>query len=305
MKTGHMRSFRQAMPDDNPLFRRRQATVKQFPALCYTLSMNNKTTQIIIIVGIIAVVGGAVYGLFQLSKNKVGTNGDTTTAGAQDQTNAVLLNIESHIAGNSTFQRSFFVPNTPRIQVNVAIKSSETSITTPSGTVIHQDNTAGKNVTYSFDKENGKNIFKISKPAQGTWLIQITSTSPDSQPFSITVSAMTTEAATIITSKKVYAAGEDIQVTATATDQGKPVPGARWDIIYGPYTGVTPTNVQPLAVFDDGKNNDGAANDGVFGGSIPAAGLIGKYHIEGDVVFPSGLNLNTVIFVETPSPQLE
>lgn len=267
--------------------------------------MNNKSTQIIIIAGIIVVLGGAVYGLSQLSKNKSGTNGDSATVGASDQTNAVLLNIESRIAGNGTFQRSFFVPNTPRIQVDVTVKSSETSITTPSGTVIHQDNTAGKNVKYSFNKENGKNTFKISKPAQGTWLIQITSTSADPQPFSIMVRAMTTEAASISTSKKVYAAGEDIQVTATATDQGKPVPGARWDIIYGPYTGGTPINVLPLAVFDDGKNNDGAASDGVFGGSIPAGGLIGKYHIEGDVIFPSGLNLNTVIFVETPVPQLE
>ncbi len=267
--------------------------------------MSNKSTQIVIIIGIIAVIGGAVYASLSLVKKQPGqtTNTANSTTATNVGVNGVLMNIESNLAGNRTFLRPFFVPSVTAMKLTITLTSADITIINPAGVTTTAANAAAQGAKYSFDEKKNQAIFTISSPATGTWEVQLISTVEDSHPFAVFVEAPTNEAAVIVATKLSYAAGEDIVITATASDRSQPVPEARWDIVYGPYTGVTPINVLPLVVLDDGNHSDGQANDGVFGGTISGAGLQGKYHIEGDVLFPSGLNLNTVTIVETPPAQ--
>lgn len=277
-------------------------TVHPAPALCYTFPVNNKSTQTVLIIGIIAVIGGAVYASLSLVKKQPITNtANTNTNATYTQTqNSTLLNFESRLKGNATFSRPFFVPETKSLKVSVIMTSADITVLTPAGIAITPTTASSYNTKYSFDAKTGQAIFTISKPAAGTWQVQLTSTITDEKFFVIKVEAPITAAASITMTKTTVSDVDGILITAKATDNGQPVPGTRWDIIYGPYAGVTPADVQPLVVYDDGQHDDGAANDGIFAASLPTIGITGHFYIEGDVRYPSGLNVNTVTFFDIP-----
>jgi len=114
--------------------------------------------------------------------------------------------------------------------------------------------------------------FLIRNPPAGNWTVSFVAPSVNGTP-SVPVTGATWEASIGLRSpitlgveiaESGYLVGESLKVTASANRDGIGLTGLTVNASFKLTTGITATN---FTLFDDGSHDDGAANDGVYGGS--------------------------------------
>jgi CSLREA domain-containing protein len=155
------------------------------------------------------------------------------------------------------------------------------------GTII-DPSTADVDRNVSFVSGETYASYTVHAPEPGQWQLRISGEAGQAYESSVTTNTAMIVSASI--DKKEYSSGEPIKFTASVEDDVSPfsaspeyIHGATMQVVYE-----DPRHVQStFALYDDGLHEDGAANDGVYGGIFPNTLLEGIYNFNVQI---SGVN---------------
>lgn len=145
----------------------------------------------------------------------------------------------------------------------------------------------------SYNRHNDINTIQIliDNPQPGNWKIVTTGTEKpvygDTIMYGITAGYTTNMSVAVGTNKTMYKPNEPIAINVYAfNNAGRGSVTATLDAKI-----IKPSGIEErIEVFDDGRHNDGAAGDGIFGAEYTDTKLKGTYTLNVTAKFPNGAN---------------
>ncbi len=172
-------------------------------------------------------------------------------------------------------------PSTTQLTVGVNWGGSnlDLELVAPDGTVITHA-TPATNPDVQLVEESTYEFYKIQSPVPGTWEMRVLGVDvpqggEDYNLYAMVDSGITAD---VSTDKSSYLTGELVKTSLTLED-GQPIIGASAVAYVTPPTGAA-YDKAGVVLYEDGGHDDGAANDGVYGGVFRRACWAGQYRID-------------------------
>ena len=162
---------------------------------------------------------------------------------------------------------------------------------------------------FSSGGAGGFQVFRLERPEPGRWTVTVdaaASSRPAQYGIDISTSGSVEEQPHLETmtrdsdprySMAPVEPGTPVYVRAFVVKGDRPVPGVEWKIsarIYPMDSLRTPKDsLQEIQVFDDGHHADGAADDGIYVGTLPTQGPDALYRILAEAKTPKGIRYTT------------
>ena len=139
-------------------------------------------------------------------------------------------------------------------------------------------------------------VYTLHDPVTGQWelLVDAVDVPPGGEPYRVYALVRTLIRMELTTDHNIYVAGDPIEMAVSLSDVA-PIPGSDVRVFV-----TRPGESIPYMItcYDDGAHNDGASDDGVYGGTFTVTAVPGSYRLEAhaDGVSNEGIHFQRIIW---------